>query len=73
MTQRVDSEESAKFLLIVLKAHGNDAESALDNAIEHFKGAYTVSPMIEDQMGLLTGTGGFTARRYRANLTTSGF
>jgi hypothetical protein len=42
VTQRMDSVENAKFLLAVLKAHGYDVESALDNAIEHFKGVYTV-------------------------------
>jgi site-specific recombinase XerD len=68
LTQKMDSEESAKFLLTVLRAHGNNVDAALANAIDHFSGVYTVSRMIEDHIGLLTSANGYTIRRYKGNL-----
>jgi hypothetical protein len=64
----LDSEESAKFLLTVLWAHGNNVDAALANAIDHFNGRYTVSRMIEDHIGLLRSANGYTVRRYKGNL-----
>ncbi|WP_142036725.1 hypothetical protein [Arthrobacter sp. SLBN-100] len=68
VTQKMDSEVSAKFLLTVLKAHGNNVDAALANAIDHFSGVYTVTRMIEDHIGLLTSANGYTIRRYKGNL-----
>ncbi|WP_376955474.1 tyrosine-type recombinase/integrase [Arthrobacter methylotrophus] len=68
MTQRMDSEESAKFLLTVLLAHGSNVGAALDSATDYFKGKYTVTRMIEDHIGLLTSANGYTVRRYKGNL-----
>ncbi|MET3143495.1 UNVERIFIED_ORG: integrase [Arthrobacter sp. UYEF2] len=68
MTQRMDGEESAKFLLTVLQAHGSDVGKALDSATEFFKAKYTVSRMIEDHIAFLTDANGYTLRRYKGNL-----
>ncbi|GAA4054360.1 hypothetical protein GCM10023063_48710 [Arthrobacter methylotrophus] len=64
----MDSEESAKFLLTVLLAHGSNVGAALDSATDYFKGKYTVTRMIEDHIGLLTSANGYTVRRYKGNL-----
>lgn len=68
MTQKMDSEESANFLLTVLNAHGNDVGAALTNAKDYYGGVYSVSRMIEDHIALLTGVNGYTVRRCKANL-----
>ena len=68
MTQKMDSEENAKFLLTVLNAHGNNVEEALNSAKDFYGGVYTVSRMIEDHISLLTSANGYTIRRYKGNL-----
>lgn len=66
-TQKVASEEDAKFLVTVLNAHANDADAALSSARDHYKGIYSVTRMIEDHIALLTNANGYTIRRYKSN------
>ncbi|WP_078108888.1 site-specific integrase [Arthrobacter sp. SRS-W-1-2016] len=67
MAQKMPSKDSAKLLLTVLKAHGNNIDSALESVRAHYRGVYTVSRMIEDHISLLTHSG-YTIRRYRGML-----
>lgn len=65
---RQDQEADARFLLTVLKAHESDTEAALTSARAHYGRIYTVSTMVDEHIGLLTGVTGYTVRRYRGDL-----
>jgi integrase len=67
MWQKTDLEDSANLLLPVLKAHGNNIDSALESVKAHYRGVYTVSRMIENHISLLV-VGGYTIRRCRGML-----
>jgi hypothetical protein len=49
-TLRAESEEHAKLLRAVLKAHGNNIDGALESVKAHYRGVYTVSRMIENHI-----------------------